>query len=52
MNEQLTLDLSKQESEFEVWEWKVVGTQENFTVLGQGNDHKIYYWKDQQWNIL
>ena len=33
-------------------EWKVVGSQENFTVLGLGDDGKIYFWKDQQWNIL
>lgn len=33
-------------------EWKVVGTQENFTVLGLDHDGKVYYWKDQKWNIL
>lgn len=33
-------------------EWKVVGSQENFTVLGMSDDGKIYYWKDQQWNLL
>lgn len=33
-------------------EWKVIGTQENFTVLGLSDDGKIYYWKDKQWNEL
>lgn len=33
-------------------EWKTVGAQENFTVLGLGSDNKIYYWKDKQWNLL
>ena len=33
-------------------EWKTVGAQENFTVLGLGSDDKIYYWKDKQWNLL
>ena len=33
-------------------EWKTVGEQENFTVLGLGSDDKIYYWKDKQWNLL
>ena len=33
-------------------EWKIIGTQENFTVLGLGEDNKIYYWKDKQWNEL
>lgn len=55
MSEQLELALETPEpvtETVEVWEWKVVGTQENFTVLGQGSDHKIYYWKDKIWNLL
>jgi len=35
-----------------IHEWKSVGAQENFTVLGLGTDNKIYFWKDQQWNLL
>ena len=35
-----------------VIEWKTIGTQENFTVLGLGEDNKVYYWKDKQWNEL
>ena len=35
-----------------IGEWKTVGGQENFTVLGLGTDNKIYFWKDQQWNLL
>ena len=33
-------------------EWKTVGAQENFTVLGLGDDNKVYYWRDKQWNEL
>lgn len=33
-------------------DWEIVGTQENFTVLGKSDDDKVYYWKDQQWNLL
>ena len=33
-------------------EWKTVGSQENFTVLGLGEDNNIYFWKDQKWNLL
>jgi hypothetical protein len=33
-------------------EWKVIGTQENFTVIALSDQAKIYYWKDQKWNIL
>jgi hypothetical protein len=33
-------------------EWKTVGGQENFTVLGLGTDNKVYFWKDKQWNEL
>jgi hypothetical protein len=33
-------------------EWQTIGTQENFTVLGLGEDNKVYYWKDKQWNEL
>ena len=33
-------------------EWKTVGSQEHFTVLGLGDDNKVYYWKDKQWNEL
>jgi len=33
-------------------EWKIIGTQENFTVLGLGDDQQIYFWKDQKWNLL
>ena len=33
-------------------EWKTIETQENFTVLGLGDDDKVYYWKDKQWNEL
>jgi hypothetical protein len=35
-----------------ITEWKTVGTQENFTVLGLGADNKVYYWKDKKWNEL
>jgi hypothetical protein len=33
-------------------EWKTVGGQENFTVLGLSTDGKIYFWRDKQWNEL
>jgi hypothetical protein len=33
-------------------DWKTIGGQDNFTVLGLGSDNKIYYWKDKQWNLL
>jgi hypothetical protein len=33
-------------------EWKTIEVQENFTVLGLGDDNKVYYWKDKQWNEL
>ena len=33
-------------------EWRTIGTQDNFTVLGLGEDNKVYYWKDKQWNEL
>lgn len=33
-------------------EWKTIGTQENFTVLGLGEDNKVYFWRDKQWNEL
>ena len=33
-------------------EWKVVGGQDNFTVLGLGEDNNIYFWKDKKWNEL
>ena len=33
-------------------EWKTIGTQDNFTVLGLGDDQQIYFWKDQKWNLL
>jgi hypothetical protein len=35
-----------------IMEWKVVGAQENFTVLGLATDNKIYFWKDGKWNLL
>lgn len=33
-------------------EWKTIGSQDNFTVLGLGVDDKVYYWKDKKWNEL
>lgn len=33
-------------------EWQVVGNSENFTVLGLGDDGKIYYYKDGEWKVL
>ena len=33
-------------------EWKTIGEQENFTVLGLGDDQQVYFWKDQKWNLL
>ena len=38
--------------EIVISDWKTIGGQENFTVLGLGSDNKIYYWKDKQWNLL
>lgn len=35
-----------------ITEWRTVGNSENFTVLGLGEDNKIYFWKDNQWNLL
>lgn len=55
MSEQLELDVTEQQIKpdtVEIWDWKTIGTQENFTVLGQGDDHKIYFWKNQVWNLL
>lgn len=40
------------QDEVVILQWKTIGTQENFTVLGLGTDNKIYYWKDQKWNVL
>jgi hypothetical protein len=33
-------------------EWKTIGDNLNFTVLGLGDDNQIYFWKDQKWNTL
>lgn len=33
-------------------EWKIVGDNANFTVLGIDEKSQIYYWKDQKWNLL
>ncbi len=33
-------------------EWKVIGDNTNFTVLGKDTSGLIYYWKDQKWNLL
>jgi hypothetical protein len=33
-------------------EWNVIGGQDNCTVLGLGEDNKIYFWKDKKWNEL
>jgi len=33
-------------------EWRVVGTSENFTVLGLGEDNKIYFFKEGEWRSL
>ena len=55
MEQQLELDVTEQQTKsdiVEIWEWKTIGTQENFTIIGQGDDHKIYYWKDKVWNLL
>lgn len=35
-----------------IWDWKTIGKHDNFTVLGMSQDNKIYYWKDQTWNLL
>lgn len=35
-----------------ITEWKTIGSQENFTVLGLGDDGQVYFWKDQKWNLL
>ena len=55
MNEQLELDViatTIKEDNVEIIEWKTVGSQENFTVLGFADDGRIYYWKNQSWNLL
>jgi hypothetical protein len=33
-------------------EWKVIGDNTNFTVLGMDDKGSIYYWKDSKWNTL
>ena len=33
-------------------EWKVIGNSENFTVLGFGEDGKIYFFKEGEWKPL
>ncbi len=33
-------------------EWKVIGDNTNFTVLGIDDHNNIYFWKDQKWNLL
>jgi hypothetical protein len=35
-----------------ITEWKTIGTQESFTVLGLGDDQQVYFWKDKKWNLL
>jgi hypothetical protein len=36
----------------QIKEWKVVGDNTNFTVLGIDEVSNIYYWKDGKWNPL
>jgi hypothetical protein len=33
-------------------EWKIVGDNSNFTVLGLDKGSCVYYWKEGKWNIL
>jgi hypothetical protein len=34
------------------YNWKVIGDNTNFTIIGQDEENNIYYWKDQKWNLL
>jgi hypothetical protein len=55
MTDQIELDLKEPEqesNELVIWDWKTIGTHDNFTVLGMSQDNKIYYWKDKVWNLL
>ena len=52
MSEQLDLSLNTKADNVEIMEWKTIGEQSNFTVLGFGDDGQIYYWKDKNWNLL
>ena len=36
----------------QIKEWKVVGDNTNFTVLGIDEVSNIYYWKYGKWNPL
>lgn len=33
-------------------EWKVIGDNTNFTVLGIDEQNWVYYWKEGKWHIL
>ena len=35
-----------------ITDWRVVGDNTNFTVLGIDEKNNVYYWKDQKWNLL
>ena len=35
-----------------ITDWKVIGDNTNFTVLGIDLENKIYYWKEGKWNPL
>ena len=35
-----------------ITDWKVIGENSNFTVLGIDLEHNLYYWKDGKWNPL
>ena len=35
-----------------ITDWKVIGDNTNFTVLGMDEDGLIYYWKESKWNLL
>ena len=35
-----------------VTDWKVIGDNTNFTVLGIDLEYKVYYWKEGKWNPL
>jgi hypothetical protein len=55
MSDQLELDVtsvSTKDDNVAIVEWKTIGSQDNFTVLGFGDDGHIYFWKNQAWNLL
>lgn len=35
-----------------ILEFKIVNQGDTFTVLGIGEDNKIYFWKEGKWNEL